>query len=75
MNNETRSLMKKYYYARWIDSQSLGTIGNVSFFARSMREAIQKADRIGRELGLPNSARTIHENTTLVHEKKYGESV
>lgn len=61
--------MKKYYVARWIDSASLNTIGNVSFFARSTSEAISKADRIGREIGLPNSARTIHRDNELVHQK------
>ncbi len=63
--------MNKHYIARWIDSQSLGTIGNVSFVARSTAEAVRKADRIGREIGLPSSARTIHEGYNLVHSKRY----
>ena len=64
--------MKKYFIARWIDCCSGGTIGNVSFFARSTTEAITKAERIGREIGLPKSARTIHRDNELVHNKAHG---
>lgn len=62
--------MKQYYVARWL-SPSLTQLGNVSFMARSTAEAIKKADRIGRDIGLPKSARTIHRDLTLIHEKPY----
>lgn len=54
-----------------MDSVSLATIGSVSFFAKSDHEAKGKADKIGREIGLPRSARTIHEGTRLVEQRGY----
>lgn len=63
--------MKKYYYARWLDSSNGGQLGNVSFFARSDAEAKTKADRIGRDIGLPRSRRTLHENNRLVQDRPY----
>lgn len=50
--------MKTQYTARWAP-HGQPSIGNVSFFARSDAEAKRKADRIAREIGLPNTPRTL----------------
>ena len=63
---------QKHYDARWYDAVSLCTRGSVSFFARNGAEAITKADRIGRDIGLPNSRRTIFQGQILVHDKQGG---
>jgi len=62
---------KRHYTARWLNVNSGNQLGNVSFDAKSASEAIRKADRIGAEIGLPKSPRTIHQGETLVHTKGY----
>jgi hypothetical protein len=64
--------MNKHFIARWLSCTTGSTIGNVSFTARSVFEAIQKADKIGREIGLPTSERTIHQDYKEVHHKQHG---
>lgn len=47
----------QHYIARW--SRDGSTLGNVSFTARNDTEAKRKADRIARDIGLPNTPRTL----------------
>ena len=65
--------MKKHFNARWYAADNGGQIGNVSFFARSVSEAIRKADKIGKDIGLPRSERSIEEGYREVHRKPYTE--
>lgn len=57
--------MKIHYTARWAQPGQ-PSIGNVSFYARSDREAKRKADQIARELGLPNTPRTLSRGAVCV---------
>ncbi len=58
-------MKKKYYTARWAQPGH-PSIGNVSFYAVSDHHARLQADKIGRQIGLPNTPRTItRENQTI----------
>ena len=63
--------MKTKYNARWFTGGLVAT-GNVDFFAASDSGAIKKADQIGREIGLPNSCRTIYRDGMSIHTKMGG---
>ncbi len=61
-------MTKKHYNARWA-RPGQPSIGNVSFYASHDTNAIRQADKIGREIGLPNTPRTIYEGGRFVHQK------
>ncbi len=60
---------KHYYTARWAQPGQ-PSIGNVSFYANSDQAAEKQADKIGHQIGLPNTPRTISRDYgQLVHVK------
>ena len=58
--------MKQHNYnARWA-RPGQPSIGNVSFSAASDTRAKKRADKIAREIGLPNTPRTLTRDGTLI---------
>jgi hypothetical protein len=51
-------MRKHYYNARWAVNGH-PSIANVSFYASHDANAIRRADKIARELGVTNTPRTI----------------
>jgi hypothetical protein len=59
---------KHYYTARWAQPGQ-PSIGNVSFEAISDHHAKLQADKIGQQIGLPNTPRTITRDNQTIHVK------
>jgi hypothetical protein len=64
VKQQTRKV-KMNYKARW-SRNGIISEGNVSFTARSDAEAKRKADKIAREIGLPNTPRTLMRESTTI---------
>ena len=58
-------MKKKHYNARWGQAGKPST-ANVSFEASHDFNAKKQADKLGRELGVSNTPRTIYEGTRFV---------
>ncbi len=61
-------MKKKYYTARWA-APGQPSIANVSFYASHHTNAKRQADKIGRELGVSRTPRTLTCGGKLVEGK------
>jgi hypothetical protein len=52
------TMKKNYYNARW-GQAGKPSVANVSFYASHDANAIKQADKLGRQLGVSNTPRTI----------------
>jgi hypothetical protein len=58
-------MKKQHYNARW-GKAGFSSIANVSYEASHDANAIKRADKIARELGVTNTPRTITRNGILI---------